>query len=75
MFSEILIGKDKVGGLGMYARVILKWIFKKQVLWICTGLISAEHWDKSRAFVYTVMNLRVSSMPLISRLVERPLAG
>jgi hypothetical protein len=50
----------------MYAKVILKWIFKKQVLRICTGLILAEYWDQSRAFVYTVMNLRVPSKHVIS---------
>jgi len=51
--------RDHLGGAGVNGRIILRWIFKKWDCGCMNWIDLARDRDRWRAFVNTVMNLRV----------------
>ena len=54
-------GRDHLEDLSVYGRIILRWIFRKWDVGGMDWIDMAQDMERWRAFVYALMNLRVSS--------------
>ena len=69
-----LRGRDHWGDPDVDGRIILRWIFRKWEGVSGDWMELAQDRDKWRAFVSTVMNLRVPKMRGISWLAKEPIS-
>ena len=51
-------GKGLLGGQGVDGRIILKWIYRKRLAMLGTGLDLGQDRDQWRVYILEVMNLR-----------------